>query len=83
MSVLPATVLLGPLFAIERNILAVCEDFPNVTIIPGIDLVPHDLQYYADTGLHPNDAGYGFYFQNLWRKIQAHGRIDPTVQKGA
>ena len=56
---------MGPLSAIERNILVIAKDFPNVTVIPGMDLVPHDLQYYADAGLHPNDAGYEFYFQNL------------------
>ena len=62
---------MGALSVIERNILAISEDFPNVTVIPGIDLVPHDLQYYADAGLHPNDAGYGFYVQNLWPQIKA------------
>ena len=62
---------MGPLSAIEKNILAIAKDLPNVTVIPGIDLVPHDLQYFADAGLHPNDDGYAFYFQNLWSKIQA------------
>ena len=61
---------MGPLSAIEKNILAIAKDFPNVTVIPGIDLVPHDLQYFADAGLHPNDAGYEFYFRNLWAKIE-------------
>lgn len=61
---------MGPLSAIEKNILAIAADFPHVTVIPGIDLVPHDLQYYADAGLHPNDAGYEFYFRNLWNKIK-------------
>ena len=65
---------MGPLCAIEANILAISEGFPNVTVIPGMDLVPHDLQYYADAGLHPNDAGYEFYFQNLWPKIEATRR---------
>ena len=62
---------MGALSTIEKNILAITEDFPNVTVIPGIDLVPHDLKYYADSGLHPNDEGYGLYFQNLWPKINA------------
>ena len=62
---------MGPLSAIERNILVIAKDFPNVTVIPGMDLVPHDLQYYADAGLHPNDAGYEFYFRNLWPEIEA------------
>lgn len=62
---------MGPLCAIERNILAIAEDYPNVTVIPGIDLVPHNSQYYADAELHPNDAGYELYFHNLWPKIKA------------
>ena len=61
---------MGPLSAIEENILAIAKDFPNVTVIPGVDLVPHDLQYFADAGLHPNDDGYEFYFRNLWAKIK-------------
>ena len=62
---------MGPLSTIEKNIVAIAKDFPNVTVIPGIDLVPHDLSRFADAGLHPNDEGYGLYFQNLWPKLQA------------
>lgn len=61
---------MGPLSAIERNILEIARDFPNVTVIPGIDFVPHDLQYFADAGLHPNDTGYECYFRNLWAKME-------------
>ena len=61
---------MGPLSAIEKNIWEIAKDFPNVTVISGIDLVPHDLQYFADAGLHPNDTGYEHYFRNLWSKIQ-------------
>ena len=62
---------MGPLSTIEKNIFAITAAYPNVTAISGIDLVPHDLQYYADAGLHPNDQGYEFYFNNLWPKIKA------------
>ena len=62
---------MGDLATIEKNILAIAADFPNVTVISGIDLVPHDLQYFADVGLHPNDEGNGFYFQNIWPKVTA------------
>ena len=61
---------MGLLSAVEDNILKVTKDFANVTVISGMDLVPHDLQYFADAGLHPNDTGYEHYFQNLWAKIQ-------------
>ena len=62
---------MGPLSAVEDNILKVTKDFANVTAISGMDLVPHDLQYFADAGLHPNDTGYEHYFQNLWSKMQS------------
>ena len=62
---------MGPLATIEKNIREIAADHPNVTVISGIDLVPHDLQHFADAGLHPNDAGYGLFFQNLWPKIKA------------
>lgn len=66
---------MGPLSTVEKNILAIAEDLPNVTVISGIDLVPHDLQYYADAGLHPNDAGYELYFRNLWSAIKSAGKV--------
>jgi lysophospholipase L1-like esterase len=62
---------MGPLSVVDRHIRAIAADFPNVTVIPGIDLVPHALKWYADAGLHPNDDGYGYYFENLWPKIKA------------
>ncbi|MBR4863931.1 MAG: SGNH/GDSL hydrolase family protein [Oscillospiraceae bacterium] len=62
---------MGPLATIEKNILEIAADYPNVTVISGIDLVPHDFQYFADAGLHPNDEGNGFYFQNIWPKVTA------------
>ena len=62
---------MGPLSTIEKNIFAIAKDFPNVTVISGIDLVPHDFGYYADAGLHPNDKGYECYFNNLWPGIRS------------
>lgn len=37
----------------------------NVTLIPGMELVPHCSDYFADKTLHPNDAGFAFYYENL------------------
>jgi len=62
---------MGSLSTVERNIRAIAEDFPNVTVISGMELVPHDLQYFADAGLHPNDTGYEHYFDNLWPHIRS------------
>ena len=62
---------MGPLSAVDQHIRAVAADFPNVTVICGMDLVPHSHRYYADVVLHPSDAGFAHYFNNLWPQIEA------------
>lgn len=59
-------------FDIEKGIRAATAHMPNVTVIDGQELVPHDPCYYADGRLHPNDAGFEHYFQNLWQIVQTH-----------
>lgn len=54
---------------VEKGIAEVVKDLKNVTLINGFDLVPHDEKYYADIRLHPNDAGYVHYADNLHKKI--------------
>ena len=49
----------------------VTADMPNVTVIDGFDLVPHSVEYFADEGLHPNDIGFDYYYNNLIAKIKA------------
>lgn len=61
---------MGPLFAVDQHIRTIAADFPNVTVITGMDLVPHDQRYYADVELHPNDSGFAHFFNNLWPKIE-------------
>lgn len=56
---------------VEQHIRAAAARLPRATVIRGMDLVPHDESYYADLRLHPNDAGFEHYFENLWPKIQA------------
>jgi lysophospholipase L1-like esterase len=39
--------------------------------VNGVDLVPHQSQYYGDSNcLHPNDAGFEFYANNLYEEIK-------------
>ena len=50
------------------------EDFEHklwdhLFIISGFDLVGHDRKLFADLRLHPNDAGFNQYFDNLSKKI--------------
>ena len=57
-------------FDIEKGIRAATANMENVVVIDGMELVPHDSVYYADGRLHPNDAGFEHYFQNLWHMVQ-------------
>ena len=41
------------------------------TVIPGIDLVPHDPELFSDASLHPNDAGFDLYADNLIRELKS------------
>lgn len=63
---------LGSFESIEECIIEVTKALPNVTAIRGFDLVPHDIKYYSDLFLHPNDEGFDFYFKNLYECICKH-----------
>ena len=58
---------------VEDCILRVTAQYPNITVIKGFDLVPHDKSYFADWGLHPNDAGFYHYGENLLAALQKCG----------
>lgn len=50
----------------ERMIRCTVEDIPQVQVVSGLQLVPHDKAFYADERvLHPNDAGFAAYAKNL------------------
>ena len=56
----------GPWERMEEIIRETAAALPNVTVIEGFDLVPHDSAFFADTMvLHPNDAGFSHYAANL------------------
>jgi len=55
----------GPFEGIEATIRKVLAQFPEVELIHGWDLVPHDSDLYGDCRLHPNDKGFDFYYRNL------------------
>ncbi len=61
----------GSFFEIEKIIKEETADLSNVTVIEGFDLVPHDSAYFADVRLHPNDAGFAYYGENLTKAIRA------------
>ena len=42
----------------------------NVSVIRGVELLPHDTNLFGDLVLHPNDEGFRFYFENLYNAIK-------------
>ena len=58
---------------IEACILKNTAKYPNITVVNGFDLVPHDKSYFADWGLHPNDAGFAHYSENLIAALRKQG----------
>lgn len=58
---------------IEACILRHTAQYPNVTVIRGFDLIPHDIKHYADYGLHPNDSGFSHYSKNLLSALKEKG----------
>ncbi len=59
----------GDFFSVEKTIREVTASLKNVKVISGFDLVGHDKKLFADLRLHPRDAGFGEYFENLSKKI--------------
>lgn len=60
----------GPFVSVAEGIAQAVADIPDVTVIDGFDLVPHDEKFFSDLRLHPNDAGFAYYGKNLCRKIE-------------
>ena len=58
---------------VEDTILRITAQYPNITIVKGFELVPHDKSYFADWGLHPNDEGFNHYSKNLLRALRDQG----------
>lgn len=59
----------GTFDGLEKIITEACATYPDVIVIPGIDLIEHSTEYFGDSGLHPNDKGFSLYAQNLIDKI--------------
>lgn len=58
-----------PLIYIADYIKNVARDISDMIVLDGIDLIPHDLNFYQTDGLHPIDSGFEHYSNNLWKKI--------------
>lgn len=60
----------GPFLTAENFIREAVEGLENVTVIDGMELIPHDENLYGDLRLHPNDEGFRHYAENLYEKIK-------------
>lgn len=59
----------GDFFSVERIIREATLNFKNVNVISGFDLVGHDKKLFADLRLHPRDAGFNEYYENLSKRV--------------
>lgn len=57
---------------IEQTIRKTVAGMKNVVVISGINLVPHDVSFFGDDGLHPNAEGFDHYFRNLYEIIKEY-----------
>lgn len=55
---------------VDKIIKNIAKDFPEITVFDGFDFVPHDVSYYGDLRLHPNDEGFRLYFENLAKQLK-------------
>lgn len=55
---------------IEKDIRNAVKDLENIKVISGMDFVPKEEKYFADLRLHPNDAGFEYYAENLYKEIK-------------
>lgn len=60
----------GPFQEVDGFIREVLSEFDNITIIRGYDFVPHDVAYFADRRVHPNDKGFAHYFEHLHKEFK-------------
>ena len=55
-----------------EGVKKIAGSYKNVTVIDGMTLVPHLMEYYLD-GLHPNCLGTEVYGRNLVEEIRKIG----------
>ena len=51
----------GTFAELEEMICTICRPYPQIHIIRGMPLVPHDETFFGDLRLHPNDRGFAAY----------------------
>lgn len=62
----------GAFSTVAERLREATASYPAITVIDGMELVPHKHTLYADLRLHPTDAGFDHYAQNLIAEIRKH-----------
>ena len=60
---------LGEFTKSEQIITETLADFPQVKRIWGYEFLPRDIKWFGDLRLHPSDAGFAHYFENLKKEM--------------
>ena len=56
---------------VEVVIRESAADFPQIQVIRGYDMIPHDTKYFVEASLHPTTEGFAHYGKNLCQQIGA------------
>ena len=59
----------GEFSMVAETIQKAAGKYPNITIFDGYNFVPHDINFFGDLRLHPNDAGFLAYYNGLSGQI--------------
>ena len=63
---------LGAFPELAEVIFAQAQKF-NIHVVSGLEMVPHDKNYFADLFVHPNDTGFEHFYKNLYQEIIKKG----------
>lgn len=62
-----------PFGVIAECLKEIVAEMDNASFIDCFDFVPHDLDYYAADGTHPNDRGFACYAEGVIRALKELG----------
>ena len=57
-------------FEENEEIIRRAAESRGIEVIRGVELIPHRTDIFGDLVLHPNDDGFGFYFENLYNAVK-------------
>ena len=62
----------GAFSTVADRLREATDGLSTVTVVDGFNFVPHKHTLYADLRLHPSDAGFDHYAENLIAEIKKH-----------